>query len=476
MICKFLDQDGFFPKRMIWLIPAMLIIILSLSGCVWSKETPLSEEQHSTTTQTDLPVVEIEQTKQNPSFQNTEIPGLTPSVTTAAATATPPHDYFSIDYPLSTVAYVIPLSIRYVDEQEAVLFFELSEARAGKLVYRSSDNGELLQFEIPFEADKLRHLIVLEGLPSNRTYLSDVFIYGEEESLEKPVFAGSDWGAISFSTTFDEEPLRVGVLGDASFGDQASTSLVEHMVSYDLDFVILTGDVVYVYPEDTDPYLAYAEKYFLPFSPLLHKLPVYTVLGNHDYDPGIALNGQPYYDYAFPGFTPESQGDADPPGRNQYYSLAYQDVQFLFLDSQTIFGVAGRKEQETWLNERLADSQYRFSIPILHVSPFSSSVVHPDDQLPIRYTWAPKFSAAKVPVVFSGHFHHYERLVSEGVTYIVSGGGSSILYAVGELLPESQIYLSQTHFVLMEIYAERIELQAITPQGEMLDQAVITIK
>jgi hypothetical protein len=28
----------------------------------------------------------------------------------------------------------------------------------------------------------------------------------------------------------------------------------------------------------------------------------------------------------------------------------------------------------------------------------------------------------------------------------------------------------------MEIYAERIELQAITPQGEMLDQAVITIK
>jgi len=86
MICKFLDQDGFFPKRMIWLIPAMLIIILSLSGCVWSKETPLSEEQHPTTTQTDLPVVEIEQTKQNPPFQNTEIPGLTPSVTTAAAT------------------------------------------------------------------------------------------------------------------------------------------------------------------------------------------------------------------------------------------------------------------------------------------------------------------------------------------------------------------------------------------------------
>lgn len=418
-------------------------------------------------------------------IEETEIPETSIGISTEAVpvsqtpdvpTKTPAFDYFSNDYVLSSVEYTIPLAIRYLDEQELVVFFTLSEARAGKFVLRSNDGGELQRFEMPFGADKTRHLIRINGLLPQREYIGDAFLTTDGGTLEKPTFTGEEWGALKISTKFAEQPLRVGVLGDASFGDQATISLIERMAEEDLDFVIHTGDVVYVYPEDTDPYLAYVQKFFQPFSPLLHQLPVYTVLGNHDYDGGIALNGQPFYDYAFPGFTTDRQGDADPPGRNQYYSLAYQEVQFLFLDSQTIYGVPGREAQEAWLDERLADSQYRFTIPILHVSPFSSSIVHPDDQLPIRYTWASKFTAAKVPLVFSGHFHHYERSVSEGVTYIVSGGGSSTLYAIGERLAESQIYLSQTHFVLMEIYTDRIELRAISPQGETLDHAVITIK
>ena len=102
--------------------------------------------------------------------------------------------------------------------------------------------------------------------------------------------------------------------------------------------------------------------------------------------------------------------------------------------------------------------------------------MHPDDSLPVRYSWVPLFEAANVPISFSGHFHNYERLVVNGVTYIVTGGGSSTLYALGDLLPESRIYAPITHFVLMEIFDDRIEISAITKDGETIDQATIPLK
>jgi len=77
---------------------------------------------------------------------------------------------------------------------------------------------------------------------------------------------------------------------------------------------------------------------------------------------------------------------------------------------------------------------------------------------------------SRVPVVFSGHFHHYERLSSNGVTYITSGGGSSTLYATGERLPESIVLARQTHFVLVEIDGKRLTLTATALGGEVIDR------
>ena len=161
---------------------------------------------------------------------------------------------------------------------------------------------------------------------------------------------------------------------------------------------------------------------------------------------------------------------------NQYYAFDYQGIQFLMLDSQVFYGVAGRDEQDAWLRERLADPRYRFTIPIFHVAPYSSSVVHPEDGLPVRYTWNPLFENANVPLSISGHFHHYERLSASSITYIVTGGGSSTLYAQGGQLPESHIYARRTHFVLLEIYSDHIELSAISMEGDLIDQTTLALQ
>ncbi|MEW5871063.1 MAG: metallophosphoesterase [Chloroflexota bacterium] len=410
-----------------------------------------------------------------PAPAQTDTPAPTHTNTpTLTHTNTPAPDYFTPEYPLSPISYVIPLTVRHVTENSATLFFELSQPVEGRLVYRSSDPGAPQQGELALAPGETRQMFTLEGLAPGAAYQVRVLLGEGPETFQQPGFTGQAWDPVGLRTASNEPPLRVGVLGDASFGDQATQQLVALMSGYDLDFVIHTGDVVYE-TDGSDLERSYTLKFFEPFAPLLHHMPVYTVLGNHDYDKVLRWQGAPFYDYAFPAFP--DPAFSYPPDRraNQYYAFTYQGVQFLMLDSQVFYGVEGRDGQKEWLMQRLQDPRFRLTIPVFHVAPYSSSVVHPDDGRPMRLTWGPLFEAAGVRLSFSGHFHHYERLFANGVTYIVSGGGSSTLYAQGQSLPESQIYLRRTHFVLMEIYADRIQLSAISKEGETLDQAVISL-
>ena len=145
------------------------------------------------------------------------------------------------------------------------------------------------------------------------------------------------------------------------------------------------------------------------------------------------------------------------------------------LDTHVFAGGIGRVIQDYWMTERLQDPNFRITIPIFHVAPYSSSVVHPDDGLPVRYSWNWRFEQANVPIVLSGHYHHYERLIKKGITYIVSGGGSSTLYVQGDSLPESNVYARKSHFVILEIFSDQINLNAISSDGEIIDSATISL-
>jgi len=388
-------------------------------------------------------------------------------------TETPPMpDPFAKIFSLSQNHYIIPLTVRRASADWAVFFFELKAPAEGKLIYRQVGTSETV--EVAFLADATRQMMRVDGLTPGESYQAMVLLGNPESGFQQPGFAGQEWGMIQFRTLGDQKPLRVGILGDASFGDPATEALVSLMAKQELDFVIHTGDVVYE-TASSDVADSYLRKFFLPFSPLLHQGPVYTVLGNHDYDAAVRWQGVPFYDYAFPPF--EDADFAYPPSRrgNQYYALSYQDIQFLMLDTHVFAGGEGRKDQDTWLAERLADGRFRVTIPVFHVAPYSSSIVHPDDGLPVRYSWNWRFEQASVPLVFSGHFHHFERHYANGITYIVSGGGSSTLYAQGDLLAESKRFARKTHFVLMEIYTDHIQLSAIDLAGDTFDQAKISV-
>jgi len=155
--------------------------------------------------------------------------------------------------------------------------------------------------------------------------------------------------------------------------------------------------------------------------------------------------------------------------------LVYQNIQFIFLDSQVFFGEKGSEEQDAWLTQRLQDDQFAYSIVITHVPLFSSSVIHPADSQPVRQAWHEKFAEAGVPLVLSGHSHNYERLVVDGVTYVVTGGGSSQLYPAVNIDPLSQAFSVSSHFVLLEFFEDQIKILAIDKNGKILDRAQVLL-
>jgi len=434
---------------------------LLLTACT---STPLPP---STASPLPLPTASLTPT---PAAVATLQPTLTPSPTpTASPTPIPLADT------LSDVSYRLPLVIQHVTDTSATLFFELDRPADGKLIYWPAAPNAGGQMQVDFTSEAARHQITLSGLLPDTDYEVEAALMREDGLYQQPGFMGQPWGLIRFRTISGQRPLRIGVIGDAGFGDQVTYALAEEMAGYDLDFVLHTGDVVYRIGENADPYEAYALKWYLPFAPLLRRMPVYTVVGNHDVEPAALWQGSPFYYQVFPPFTDPRFEPSDNEGHNQWYAFAYGDVQFVLLDTQTFFGEGGRAEQDAWLQERLSDPRFALTIPVFHVPPYTSGL-HGSDGLAVRSAWCPQFIEAGVPLVLSGHDHNYERLTADGVTYIVSGGGSAVLYSLTALLPESQFFAKEHHFVLLEITDNQIELQAIALGGQVIDQAVLTLR
>jgi len=378
---------------------------------------------------------------------------------------------------LAEMGFVTPLTLQHVMPGAAALLYELEAPAPGALLVYEPLDGAGLQGVLPLDAQGLRGPVRIEGLEVGRSYRVRLGIPGPDGVYRMPGLLGQPWPELVMHIPVPDAPLRVAVLGDSGFAEDATFRLVEQLAAHDLDFVIHTGDVVYNVFEQASGAEAFAVKFYRPFAPLLRRMPVYPVVGNHDIEPATRdANGLPFYYRAFPPFTADPAFlPSDYQGRSQWYAFSHGPFQFLMLDTQALFGEAGGAEQDAWLAERLADTLFRHTIAAFHVPLISSGRHGPEDSPVVQSRWLPLFRGSSVRLVLSGHDHSYERLEADGITYLVTGGGSAGTYGFGALRPESRVTYRGTHYTLLEIDPARIQVRAVALGGDVIDQAEITL-
>ena len=180
-------------------------------------------------------------------------------------------------------------------------------------------------------------------------------------------------------------------------------------------------------------------------------------MGNHDW---YTASGSGYLNY----FTL--------PGNERYYDFVKGNIHFFVVDSDPNEpdGRDSNSIQAQWLKAALAASASTYNIVYFHHSPYSSSAYHGSQ---IIMQWPFKKWGANL--VMSGHDHLYERLVKDGLTYIVNGlGGYSTIYSFATPLPESVVRYNNNYGAMQfKSYNDSLVVKFITVTPTVRDYFLI---
>lgn len=249
----------------------------------------------------------------------------------------------------------------------------------------------------------------------------------------------------------DHPDFRFVVFGDTRSGDSIHRAITERIIDVAPDFVLHTGDLV-----ESGRYKSEWDRFFRIEKPLLRIAPFYPALGNHeDYNPGYSDN--PYLDVFHL------------PNNELWYAFDYGNAHFICLkaDGNPPVFFPG-EEQLAWLEEQLAGNRAPWLFVYFHVGVFTS---RSEDVLEtgMRDRLVPLFERYGVEAVFMGHHHSYERIIVDGITYIVTAGGGASLIEMGRPEPGSQAAIGAYHFTVIEVKDDRLFGRAIDRRGKVID-------
>lgn len=265
------------------------------------------------------------------------------------------------------------------------------------------------------------------------------------------------------SLTPTPDPVRFAVIGDYGSGEQSEADVAELVKSWDLDFIITTGDNNYARGEAATIdenigqfYHDFIYPYKGAYGAGADVSRFFPTLGNHDW---YTAGAQPYLDYF------------ELPGNERYYDFEWGPVHLFALDGDPSEpdGVGASSVQAAWLQTRLAESTAPWKIVYNHFPPYSSGPHGNTDWM----QWP--FQEWGATAVLAGHDHTYERLLVDGLPYFVNGLGGGAKYNFETPVPDSQVrYNADFGAMLVEASEESLTFQFITRKGEVIDTYSLT--
>jgi predicted phosphodiesterase len=225
-------------------------------------------------------------------------------------------------------------------------------------------------------------------------------------------------------------PQVIAVISDFGTARKAQRAVANMVADFNPSFVVTAGDNIYTkkkgYKKLVGDY--YPQK-------------IVPVPGNHDY-----LEGIEKYDAYF-GTTPTTR---------TYVYHAESGVDFFMIDSDPgLTSSKVRREQREWLLTATKASKAKYKVVVLHHPPFSSGK-HGSTK---KYQW--DYASYGIDLVISGHDHTYERIVRDGVTYVVAGTGGAKLYDCRKKLVGGSLGCNDRQYGALMLYANSHQLRVV---------------
>ena len=248
-------------------------------------------------------------------------------------------------------------------------------------------------------------------------------------------------------------PVRFAAFGDSGEGSEGQIAVLKQLRTVPFELMLVTGDLAYTH--GTRQQLE--TRYFGVYQDLLRSLPFMPIAGNHEHRTDDAAPFREVFE------LPENGG---PEGKERWYSFDYGDVHFVGLDTELM-----GETQAAWLEDDLRGNVLPWTVVFAHKPPYSSGM-HGSDR-GFREHFGSILERHRVPLVLTGHEHHYERTTPiRGVTYVVTGGGGASPRSV-DVSQFTAYSESVLHFVQVTVEPRRMSLVAIDDTGRVFDSVAI---
>ena len=260
----------------------------------------------------------------------------------------------------------------------------------------------------------------------------------------------------------------IGVVGDFGSGTSNELAVANLIKSWNPDFIMTLGDNNYPYGQAATIdgnvgqfYHDYIYPYLGTYGAGASSNRFFPTVGNHDccFPTPTPTGYDPYLAY----FTL--------PGNERYYNYRYGPVEIFCLNSNPNDpdGWTYDSAQGAWLQSHLATSTSTWRLVYFHHPPYSSGALHGTSTGQGYYMRWP-FKEWGATVVFSGHDHIYERMLRDGMTYIVDGIGGDRIDPFGTFDPYSQVrYNAAYGAVRIDATETNILFQCINTNGVVVD-------
>lgn len=259
--------------------------------------------------------------------------------------------------------------------------------------------------------------------------------------------------------------LRFAVIGDYGRDGEDEAEVARRVAAWDPALILTVGDNNYNDGLDSTidanvgkHYHRFIAPYTGSHGPGAAENRFFPAPGNHDWNAGTL---QPYLDYF------------SLPGNERYYRLRRGPVECFVLDSdpREPDGAALGSVQAQWLEAALADSEASFQVVLLHHAPHSSG--RHGGTAAMRWP----FAEWGADLVIAGHDHDYERLLVDGLPYIVVGTGGAPLRDFEAEAPGSQRGHADVFGALrVEATAQQMLVDFIAASGARLDRLMLVAR